>query len=117
VRFIRFCFYARIYRDPVYFPSSATVLRERLFKTARVSFDIRDNKANQNSAAVDRFLIVKLAAAILVPQPREHLLEDCSTPNDVRKFGQPSICPCDQDRCDDCHEVHPTELATVPCLA
>src|SRR6266516_4563437 len=63
-RFIRFRLHAFVYRNPVYLPRFAPVIRERLFKTTRVRFDIRDDKADDDGSAIKWFLIKKLAATI-----------------------------------------------------
>src|SRR5713101_236184 len=65
MRFIRFVFHPRVCRDPVDFPSLASIIRKRLFKAARIRGDVRDNKSNKNGPAVQCFLVEKLAASIL----------------------------------------------------
>jgi hypothetical protein len=65
VRFVRFIFHARVYRDPVHFPSLAPIVRECLFKTARIRSDVRYNESNKDGPLVHSFLREKLAAAIL----------------------------------------------------
>jgi hypothetical protein len=58
-------FHPRVYRDPVYFPSLAPVIGKRLFKTARIRSDIRDDKSNKDGPPIECFLAIKLAAPIL----------------------------------------------------
>src|SRR5260370_10315158 len=65
MRFIIFVFHPRVCRDPVDFPSLTSVFRKRLFKAARIRGDVRDNKSNENGAAVQCFLVDKLTASIV----------------------------------------------------
>jgi hypothetical protein len=53
-----------VYRDPVHFPILTSILREGLFKAARIRSDVRDNKSNKDGPAIQWFLIVKLTASI-----------------------------------------------------
>ena len=62
--FVRFVFHPCICRNPVYFPRLASIIRECLFKTARIWRDVRDNEANKDGSTIKGFLIVKLAAPI-----------------------------------------------------
>src|SRR6266498_52501 len=64
VRFVRFIFHSCVYRDPVHFPSLAPIVRECLFKAARIWSDVRHNESNKDGSAVECFLGEKLAAAI-----------------------------------------------------
>src|SRR5262249_55621673 len=64
VRFVRFVFHPRVRRDPVHFPSLASIIRKCLFKATRIWGDVRDNKSNKNGPAVHCFLVEKLTASI-----------------------------------------------------
>src|SRR5260370_23974062 len=64
VRFVRFIFHPCVCRDPIHFPSLASIVRERLFKAARIRSDVRYNKSNQDGSVIECFLIEKLAASI-----------------------------------------------------
>src|SRR5262249_12840178 len=57
-------FHPRVYRDPVYFPSFAPVIRERLFKSARIEGNVRDNESNKDGSTIEHFLVVKLTTPI-----------------------------------------------------
>src|SRR5258708_15639873 len=65
VPFVRFILDPYVCRDPVHFPSLAAVIRERLFKPARIRSDVRDNKSNKDGPAIQCFLIEKFAPTIL----------------------------------------------------
>jgi hypothetical protein len=65
MRFIRFVFHPRVCRDPVDFPSLASIFRKRLFKAARIRGDVRYDKSNKDGSAVQCFLVEKLATPIL----------------------------------------------------
>ena len=65
MRFARFIVYSRLVRNPVDFPSLASVIGERLFKVRRTRGHVRPNKSNQDNFAVNRILGEKLAASIL----------------------------------------------------
>ena len=65
MRLIRSVFHPRIYRDPVDFPSPASIFRERLLKAARIRADVRYDKSNEDGSVVQCFLVEKLAASIL----------------------------------------------------
>ena len=64
-RFSGVAFHACVYRDPVYFPVLAAVVRERLLETARIWSDIRYDESNKDGAAVQCFLGEKFAAPIV----------------------------------------------------
>src|SRR5260370_38949662 len=64
VRFVRFIFHPRVRRDPVHFPSFDSIIRERLFKIARIRSDVRNNKSNKDGSAMHGFLVEKLAKSI-----------------------------------------------------
>src|SRR6185295_15052166 len=53
-----------VYRDPVYFPGLAAIIRERLFKPARIRSDVRNNKANKDGSTIERLLVVELTTSI-----------------------------------------------------
>src|ERR1700676_1006309 len=63
LRFVRFIFHPSVGRYPIHFPSPASIIRERLFKTARIRSDVGDNKSNKDGAAIQCFLVKKLTAA------------------------------------------------------
>src|SRR6267143_5089950 len=65
MRFVGFIVHACVGRDPVYFPSLASIIRECLFKAARIRSDIRHDKSNVDGSAIKTFLIEKLAAPIV----------------------------------------------------
>jgi len=52
VGFVRLIFHPCVYRDPVYFPGLAAIIRECLLKTARIRGDFRDNKSNKDGSAI-----------------------------------------------------------------
>jgi len=58
-------FHPCVYRDPVYFPGLASIIRECLFKTARIRSDVRNYKSDKDRPAIECLLIEKLAAPIL----------------------------------------------------
>src|SRR5947199_7898112 len=58
-------FHPGVGRDPVYFPGLASIIRECLFKTARIRSDVRNNKSNKDGSAIECFLTEELAASIL----------------------------------------------------
>src|SRR5438552_12667178 len=64
VRFLRFIRHACVGRNPVHFPSLASIVREGLFKTARIRSDVRDNKTNIDASAIKCFLVEKFATSI-----------------------------------------------------
>jgi len=64
MRFIRFVFHPRVCRDPVDFPSPASIFRKRLLKAARIRGDVGYYKSNEDGSAVQCFLVEKLAASI-----------------------------------------------------
>src|ERR1700738_3784179 len=64
VRLVRVIFHPCVRRDPVHFPSLASIVGEGLFETARIRCDARDNKPNIDGTAIQCFLVVKLAAPI-----------------------------------------------------
>jgi len=70
MRLVGFIVHACVGRDPVYFPSLASIIRECLFKAARIRSDIRHDKSNVDGSAIQWFLIEKLAASILEPADR-----------------------------------------------
>jgi len=57
-------FHPGVGRDPVYFPGLASIIRECLFKTARIRSDVRNNKSNKDGSAIECFLTEELAASI-----------------------------------------------------
>ena len=64
LRPVRPVFRPCIYHDPVYFPGLAPIIRERLFKTAGSWGDVRNNKSNQDGAAIERILVEELSSSI-----------------------------------------------------
>src|SRR5260370_26650006 len=60
VRFVRFIFHPCVRRDPVHFPSLASIIRERLFKMARIRSDVRNNNSNKDGSAIQCFRFEKL---------------------------------------------------------
>src|SRR5258708_20188109 len=66
-------------RDPVHLPGLAAILRERLFKAEGLRGDVRKNKSHLDGSAVERFLVVELAAPIL--EPAAHGLAQCAVPS------------------------------------
>src|ERR1700730_2788717 len=62
--FIRLSLHPCVYRDPVYFPGLAPIIRERLFKTARIRSDVRNNKSNKDGSTIECFLVEELPASI-----------------------------------------------------
>ena|SRR6266496_3748112 len=64
VRVVRFITHPRVCGNPIRFPCLTSVVRERLFKVARVGSDIRYHESNQNGAASECFLIEKFATSI-----------------------------------------------------
>jgi hypothetical protein len=65
LRFLRFLIHSSVGRDAVDFPSLTSVAGERMFKTARIRRDFRDNKSNQDGATPIGFLIEKPAASLV----------------------------------------------------
>src|SRR6266852_5905391 len=63
-RRLRLICHACVCRDPVHFPSLASIVREGLFKTAGIRRDVRYNEPNKDGSAIQGFLIVKFAASI-----------------------------------------------------
>src|ERR1700719_551171 len=61
----RFICHPGVCRDPVHFPSLASIVREGLFKTAGARRDVRYNEPNKDGPAIQCFLIVEFAASIL----------------------------------------------------
>src|SRR5258708_4458984 len=45
-------------------PVVASIIRERLFKMARIRSDVRNNKSNKDGSAIQCFLVEKLATSI-----------------------------------------------------
>ncbi len=86
VRFVRFVFHPCVYRDPVYFPSLAPIIRVCLFKAARIRSNIRDDETNKNGSTIKCLLVEKLAAPVFE-------LADCGlghhTAVDVGKIEAP----------------------------
>src|SRR5258708_21772138 len=62
---LRFICHACVGRDPVYFPSPASIVREGLLKTAGIRRDVRYNEPNKDGSAIQCFLVVEFAASIL----------------------------------------------------
>src|ERR1041384_3043764 len=54
--FSRFVRHTRVGRDPVGFPGLAAIVRKRLFEAAGIGGDVRNDKADINGAAIERFL-------------------------------------------------------------
>jgi hypothetical protein len=65
MRLVGFIVHACVGRDPVYFPSLAPIIRECLFKAARIRSDIRHDKSNVDGSAIKAFLVEKLGAPIV----------------------------------------------------
>src|SRR5262245_56437013 len=61
---------ARERRDPIRFPGSSAVRRERLLEAERRRRDVREDEAHENRGALVRLLIVEFAAA--VPEAPDH---------------------------------------------
>src|SRR5260370_37222804 len=76
VRFVRFIFHPCVRRDPVHFPSLASIIRERLFKMARIRSDVRNNKSNKDGSAIQCFLVAKLATSS--PEIADRGLAQCT---------------------------------------
>ncbi len=64
-RRLRFICQPCVCRDPVHFPSLASIVREGLFKTAGTRRDVRYNEPNKDGSAIQCFLVVEFAASIL----------------------------------------------------
>ena|SRR5216683_4266349 len=64
-RRLRFICHPCVGRDPVHFPSLASIVREGLLKTARIRRDVRYNEPNKDGSAIQCFLVVEFAASIL----------------------------------------------------
>src|SRR5438128_2524602 len=64
-RRVRFIGHACVCRDPVDFPSLASIVGECLFETARIRRDVRNNESNKDGSTIQCFLVEKLAASIL----------------------------------------------------
>jgi len=64
-RRLRLIFRPGVCRDPVHFPSLASIVREVLLKTARIRRDVRYNEPNKDGSALQCFLVVEFAASIL----------------------------------------------------
>src|SRR5262249_11125111 len=56
---------ARVDGDPVHLPGPPAVIGVRLLEAARVRRDVGDHEAHEDGAAVERLLVVELAAAVL----------------------------------------------------
>src|SRR6266404_7296092 len=65
VRFVRFMVHPCLVRDPVDFPSLASIIRVGLFEVGCVRGGVRPNKSNQDNFALPCVLGVKLTASIL----------------------------------------------------
>jgi hypothetical protein len=65
VRFLGLIFHPRVDGDPVRFPSFASIVREGLFKTARIRSTARYHESNIDGPAIQCFLAEKLAESIL----------------------------------------------------
>jgi hypothetical protein len=65
MRFVRFIVYPCVRRNPVHFPSLASIVGEGLFETAGIWSDIRDKKTNKDRSAIEYFLVQELAVSIL----------------------------------------------------
>src|SRR5437870_7619957 len=57
-------FHPRVFRDPVYFPGPPSIIRECLFKTARIRSDVRNYKSDKDGSAIECFLTEELTAPI-----------------------------------------------------
>src|SRR5260370_33024636 len=64
-RRLRFICQPCVCRDPVHFPSLASIVREGLFKTAGTRRDVRYNEPNKEGSAIQRFLVVEFPGSIL----------------------------------------------------
>jgi hypothetical protein len=64
VRLVRFILHPCVCRNPIHFPSLASIVRERLLKVARIRSDAGYNKSNKDGSVIECFLIEKLAASI-----------------------------------------------------
>jgi len=63
--FAGFIFDARIGVDPVHLPGLAAIGGEGLFRAPGVRRHRREDESNQDRSAIERFLVVKLTAAVL----------------------------------------------------
>src|ERR1051326_5537043 len=75
--FSRFVRHTRVGRDPVGFPGLAAIVRKRLFEAAGIGGDVRNDKADINGAAIERFLVEKFTAAIF--ELADGWLAQCAT--------------------------------------
>src|SRR5712691_3522682 len=64
-RRLRFICQPCVCRDPVHFPSLASIVREGLFKTAGTRRDVRYHEPNQDGSAIQCFLVVEFATSSL----------------------------------------------------
>src|ERR1700683_3232598 len=65
VHFVRFIFHPCLIRNPIHYPSLASIVRERLLKVSRTGRKVRPNISNKDRSAIKGVLTEKLAASIL----------------------------------------------------
>src|ERR1035438_2534128 len=65
VRFVRFIGDPCLIRNPIHFPSLASIIRERLLKVGRIRGCVRPNESNKNRFVIQCVLAEKLAVPVL----------------------------------------------------